>query len=108
MVPNKSASITHVAYNTASSDNDSNLVSIQQMHAIHNRNKKISSDLEAAHAADVDQMKISHQKELEQKINSIQKELNGLINLSKMFWEKHAEKHHVNFDTESIEPKKKK
>lgn len=77
------------------------------MHAIHNQNKKIGSDLEAAHDADVNEMKQTHQKELEQKINSIQQQLNGLIGLSKTYWEKHAEKHHINLDLEKDENKNK-
>ena len=62
------------------------------MHAIEAQHERLGNDLEAAHAADVDQMKLSHQVELEKKINSIQDELKSLLGLSKVYWEKHAEK----------------
>jgi len=62
------------------------------MHAIAVHHERLGSNLEAAHAADVDQMKLNHQQELEKKINSIQDELKSLLGLSQLYWEKHAEK----------------
>ena len=68
------------------------------MHAIQSQHKQLGSDLEAAHAADVDKMKMGHQEELEKKITDIQQQLQSLLGLSQSYWEKHAEKHRVNFD----------
>ena len=70
------------------------------MHAIEAKHKQMGNDIEAAHAADVDKMKSSHQEELEKKINSIQNELKTLLDLSKVYWEKHAEKKHINLDSD--------
>lgn len=65
------------------------------MHDIDSQHKKLGSDLESAHAQEVDRLKLDHHQELEKKISSIQGELKGLLALSKTYWEKHADQHHV-------------
>ena len=67
------------------------------MHAIEAQHERLGSDLEAAHAADVDQLRLGHQQELEKKIDSIQAELKSLLGLSKVYWDKHAEKKRGDF-----------
>lgn len=50
-------------------------------------------DIKEKHNKDVDRIKVLHQQELERKINAIQQELNGLMALSKTYWEEHAQDH---------------
>ena len=60
------------------------------MDAEHEQKEK---DKMVEHNKDVDRMKVRHQQELERKINDIQQELNGLMALSKTYWEEHANNH---------------
>jgi len=68
------------------------------MHDIESQHKRLGGDLVSAHAEEVDRLKLDHHQELEKKINSIQEQMNGLLALSKSYWEKHADQHRVQID----------
>ncbi|XP_078486156.1 uncharacterized protein LOC113474311 [Ciona intestinalis] len=69
-----------------------------QMHGISEQHKHLGNDLMSAHAAQVNQVKLNHQVDLEKRIQTIQDQLNGILGLSKTYWEKHASDHHVEFE----------
>lgn len=64
-----------------------------QIHQVDAKHVMKEKDKLEEHNKDVDRMKVRHQQELERKINSIQQELNGLMALSKTYWEQHAINH---------------
>uniref|UniRef100_H2Y545 Uncharacterized protein n=1 Tax=Ciona savignyi TaxID=51511 RepID=H2Y545_CIOSA len=66
-----------------------------QMHGISEQHKQLGQELKSAHSAQVNQVKIDHQVDLEKRIQTIQDQLNGILGLSKTYWDKHANDHQV-------------
>ena len=72
------------------------------MHVIDKQQKKLSGDLNAAHRDEVNRIKLTHHEIMEKKIADIQSQLKSVLELSKTYWDQHADEHKIKIDLDYI------